>query len=35
MISNKKLPENDDSEAFDNILQISHFFLRNGVQQQF
>ena len=35
MISSKTLPENDDSEAFDSILQIGHRFLRNGVEQEF
>ena len=35
MIVSKRLPENDDSEAFDSILQIGHRFLRNGVQQEF
>ena len=35
MISSKTLPEHDDSEAFDSILQIGHRFLRNEVQQEF
>ena len=35
MISSKALPENDDSEALDGILQIGHRFLRNWVQQEF
>ena len=35
MISGKTLPENDDSEAFDSILQIGHRFVRNGVKQEF
>ena len=29
------LAENDDSAAFDSILQIGHRFHRNGVQQEF
>ena len=29
------LAENDDSAAFDSILQSDHRFLRNGVQQEF
>ena len=29
------LAENDDSTAFDSILQICHRFLRNGVKQEF
>ena len=33
--SSKILAENDDSKAFDSILQICHRFLRNGVQQEF
>ena len=33
MISSKKLPKNDDSKAFDSILQIGHCFVRNGVPQ--
>ena len=35
IISSKTLPENDDSAAFDSILQIGHRFLCNGVQQEF
>ena len=35
IISSKTLPENDDSAAFDSILQIGHCFLCNGVQQEF
>ena len=35
MISSKTLPENDDSEAFDIILQIDHRFPCNGVKQEF
>ena len=35
MISNKTLPENDDSEAFDSILQIGNRLLCNGIQQEF
>ena len=31
MISSKTLPENDNSEAFDIILQIGDRFVRNGV----
>ena len=35
MIISKRLPENDDSEAFHSILQVGHRFLGNGVQQEF
>ena len=35
MISSKTLPENNDSEAFDSVLQIGHRFLRDEVQQEF
>ena len=35
IISSKTLPENDDSAAFDSILQIGHRFLCNGVQEEF
>ena len=35
MIRSKTLPENDDSEAFESILQIGHRFLRNEVRQEF
>ena len=31
MISSKTLPENDNSEAFDSILQTGDRFVRNGV----
>ena len=31
MISSKTLPENDDSEAFDSILQIGDRLVRNGL----
>ena len=34
MISSKTLPENNDSEVFESILQIGHRFVRNGVQQE-
>ena len=33
MVSIKRVAENDDSEACDNILQIGHRLVRNGVQQ--
>ena len=33
MVSTLSLAENDDSEACDNILQIGHPLVRNGVQQ--
>ena len=35
IISSKTLPENDDSAAFDSIVQVDHRFFRNGVQQEF
>ena len=35
IISSKTLPENEDSEAFDNSLQIGHRFPCNGVKQEF
>ena len=35
MISSKTLPENEDSEAFDSILQIGHRFFCNGVKEEF
>jgi len=35
MISSKTLPESDDFEEFDSVLQIGHRFPRNGLQQQF
>ena len=31
-ISGKTLPENDESAAFDSLLQIGYRFLGNGVQ---
>ena len=31
MISSKTLPEKDDSEAFDSVLETGHRFPRNGV----
>ena len=31
----KIIPENDDSAAFDSILQIGHRFVGNGIQQVF
>ena len=33
MVSTVRVGENDDSEACDNILQIGHRLVRNGVQQ--
>ena len=35
MISSKTLPENDDSEAFDSILQIGHRFPCSGDKREF
>jgi len=35
MITSKTLPNNNDSEASECILQIGHRFLRNGLQQKF
>ena len=32
MVSTVRVGENDDSEACDNILQIGHRLVRNGVQ---
>ena len=34
MITSKTISVNDDSEAFESILQIGHRFVRNGVQQE-
>ena len=33
MVRTIRVGENDDSEACDNILQIGHRLVRNGVQQ--